>query len=95
MAHSTYAGAQPSHCTWKVGTTEPSPHVHQPTKRNDKILDSIIEHIGNTPVVRINRIGKTEGVKCDLGTMPFRTSFRLVSPRLSARAPPVSFALPF
>lgn len=32
--HSTYAGAQPSRCTWKLGTTAPSPHPMRPTKRS-------------------------------------------------------------
>ncbi|KAL1919188.1 uncharacterized protein VTP21DRAFT_2570 [Calcarisporiella thermophila] len=30
------------------------------------ILDSILDHIGNTPLVRINRIANSEGLKCDL-----------------------------
>jgi len=31
-----------------------------------KILNTILEHIGNTPVVRINKISKKEGLECDL-----------------------------
>jgi len=34
--------------------------------RKDKILDNILDHIGNTPVVRINRIGKSHNLKCEL-----------------------------
>ncbi|KAJ2802247.1 cystathionine beta-synthase, partial [Coemansia guatemalensis] len=30
------------------------------------ILDSILEHIGNTPLVRLNRIAKAEGLQCEL-----------------------------
>jgi hypothetical protein len=31
-----------------------------------KICSTILEHIGNTPVVRINNIGKSAGLKCEL-----------------------------
>ena len=29
-------------------------------------MPNILHHIGNTPLVRLNRIGQDEGVKCDL-----------------------------
>ncbi len=35
-------------------------------KPEPKILGSILEHIGNTPVVRINKIARAEGLKCEL-----------------------------
>ena len=31
-----------------------------------KIMPNILHHVGNTPMVRLNRIGKDEGIKCDL-----------------------------
>jgi cystathionine beta-synthase len=31
-----------------------------------KILDTILDHIGNTPLVRINKIAKDEGLECEL-----------------------------
>lgn len=31
-----------------------------------KIMNTILENIGNTPMVRINKIGKAEGVKCEI-----------------------------
>ena len=31
-----------------------------------KIMPNILHHVGNTPLVRLNRIGKEEGIKCDL-----------------------------
>ena len=40
--------------------------TNKPSEQN-KILDSILDHIGGTPLVRINRIGKEEGLKCELG----------------------------
>ncbi|KAF9958631.1 hypothetical protein BGZ70_009132, partial [Mortierella alpina] len=30
------------------------------------ILDTILDHIGNTPLVRINKIAKSEGLQCEL-----------------------------
>lgn len=36
------------------------------TKQNPKILDSILQHIGNTPLVRINNITKSENIKCEI-----------------------------
>ncbi len=32
----------------------------------NRILDTILDHIGGTPMVRINRIGKEEGIECEL-----------------------------
>ncbi|KAJ3024881.1 UNVERIFIED_CONTAM: hypothetical protein HDU68_007688 [Siphonaria sp. JEL0065] len=31
-----------------------------------RILDSVLDHIGGTPAVRINKIGKAEGLQCEL-----------------------------
>merc|ERR1719498_1260987 len=31
-----------------------------------KICETILDHVGNTPLVRINKIGKAEGVECEL-----------------------------
>ncbi len=33
-----------------------------------KIMNTILENIGNTPLVRINSISKKEGVQCELCT---------------------------
>ena len=32
----------------------------------NRILPNILDHIGGTPMVRINRIGHEEGLECDL-----------------------------
>eukprot|EP01098_Paradermamoeba_levis_P004426 TRINITY_DN18_c0_g1_i1.p1 TRINITY_DN18_c0_g1~~TRINITY_DN18_c0_g1_i1.p1 ORF type:complete len:501 (-),score=206.94 TRINITY_DN18_c0_g1_i1:143-1645(-) len=57
----------PTKCTWHLGTTEKSPHQQIPlTTPEPKILTNILDHIGWTPVVKINRIGKSEGLKCEL-----------------------------
>ncbi|RLN88323.1 hypothetical protein BBJ28_00009439, partial [Nothophytophthora sp. Chile5] len=31
-----------------------------------KILDSILDHVGNTPLVRLNTISKKAGLECEL-----------------------------
>lgn len=57
----------PVKCTWHLGGNNgPSPHAVKPTVRNTKIMDTILENIGNTPLVRINKIGKEQGINCQL-----------------------------
>lgn len=45
------------------GTTEQSPHVHEQHAAKPKILSTILDHIGDTPLVRINKIAKAEGIQ--------------------------------
>lgn len=59
-------GEGPAKCKWALGTTEPSPHAHEQLKERPKIMDTILENIGNTPLVRINKITKAEGVQCEV-----------------------------
>ena len=40
--------------------------VHQPRFVAPKICDTILDHVGNTPLVRVNRIGKEEGLECEI-----------------------------
>ncbi|CAG8622286.1 11800_t:CDS:2 [Ambispora leptoticha] len=47
-------------CTWSV------PHKHQKSLPEPPILDTILDHIGNTPLVRINNITKSEGIECEI-----------------------------
>eukprot|EP00457_Paulinella_chromatophora_P003845 gb/GEZN01003853.1/.p1 GENE.gb/GEZN01003853.1/~~gb/GEZN01003853.1/.p1 ORF type:complete len:531 (+),score=65.21 gb/GEZN01003853.1/:22-1614(+) len=56
----------PSKCTWRPETTEPNPHGPPVVRRKNKIMNSILEGIGNTPMVRINSITKEEGVQCEV-----------------------------
>jgi cystathionine beta-synthase len=47
------------------------------------ICSNILESIGNTPMVRINRIAKDEGLLCDVGTLlPFFIAQQLMRPPL-------------
>eukprot|EP00096_Caligus_rogercresseyi_P013011 TRINITY_DN567_c0_g1_i3.p1 TRINITY_DN567_c0_g1~~TRINITY_DN567_c0_g1_i3.p1 ORF type:complete len:562 (-),score=171.51 TRINITY_DN567_c0_g1_i3:138-1823(-) len=56
----------PSRCTWSVNSKEPSPHSKDKPKEKIGIMPDVLYNIGNTPLVRINKIGKAEGLKCEL-----------------------------
>jgi cystathionine beta-synthase len=56
----------PIKCTWHLGTQEKSPHEHQPVVPKPKIMNTILENIGNTPLVKINKIAQEEGIECEL-----------------------------
>jgi cystathionine beta-synthase len=53
-------------CTWHLGTTEPNPHSSHPRVPRPKILPDILSNIGETPMVKINKISAKEGLKCEL-----------------------------
>uniref|UniRef100_A0A914W537 Cystathionine beta-synthase n=1 Tax=Plectus sambesii TaxID=2011161 RepID=A0A914W537_9BILA len=57
-----------SQCTWEPGKSrEGCPHNFQPYPRErPKVLPNILSFIGNTPLVRINKIAKAEGLKCEV-----------------------------
>jgi len=55
----------PLKCTWFPGTTEKSPHEHYRRPR-EKILGSALDFVGNTPMIRINKIGRDAGLQCEL-----------------------------
>uniref|UniRef100_A0A8C7MTI3 Cystathionine beta-synthase n=1 Tax=Oncorhynchus kisutch TaxID=8019 RepID=A0A8C7MTI3_ONCKI len=74
----------PSRCTWKLGmSSAESPHCH-----SAKILPNILRRIGDTPLVRMNKIPKAFGLKCELlakceffnagGSVKDRISLRMV-----------------
>ncbi|NXC12115.1 CBS synthase, partial [Corythaeola cristata] len=57
----------PSKCTWELGKPlSASPHHHTTLPEPLKIMPSILNKVGNTPMVRINKIGKQYGLKCEL-----------------------------
>ena len=53
-------------CRWSLNTAEISPHTFEAHKPTPKICDSILDAIGNTPIVRINNMTKQEGITCEL-----------------------------
>ncbi|NXH73903.1 CBS synthase, partial [Hydrobates tethys] len=57
----------PSKCTWTAATpATKSPHSCMPLPEETKILPNILNKIGCTPMVRVNKIGKSYGLKCEL-----------------------------
>ncbi|CAG8568926.1 11740_t:CDS:2, partial [Scutellospora calospora] len=53
-------------CTWATSTAYPHPHHHEEHLPEPPILDSVLDHIGNTPLVKINKITKSEGIECEI-----------------------------
>ena len=54
-------------CTWSLSPSHPAdPHAHVQATPEPAVLSSILEHIGNTPCVRLNRIPQSEGIECDM-----------------------------
>ncbi|KAI8062509.1 cystathionine beta-synthase [Gongronella butleri] len=39
---------------------------HVPVTPHPKVFNTVLENVGRTPLVRINKIGKEEGLKCEL-----------------------------
>ncbi|XP_062606583.1 cystathionine beta-synthase-like isoform X1 [Saccostrea cucullata] len=57
----------PSKCTYyEAKSMKDSPHNHKELKPKPKIMPNVLYNIGNTPLVRINRITKEEDVQCDI-----------------------------
>eukprot|EP01119_Soliformovum_irregulare_P001822 TRINITY_DN1162_c0_g1_i1.p1 TRINITY_DN1162_c0_g1~~TRINITY_DN1162_c0_g1_i1.p1 ORF type:complete len:519 (-),score=171.00 TRINITY_DN1162_c0_g1_i1:175-1731(-) len=57
----------PLKCTWHLGQKDQkSPHEHYRNPRNTRIMQNILENIGNTPLVRINKIAQDEGLECEI-----------------------------
>lgn len=55
-------------CKWKLGENNDAqcPHVREKRDYSAKIKDSIIDCVGNTPMVRVNNITAAEGIECEL-----------------------------
>ncbi|KAG0042345.1 hypothetical protein BGZ83_000565 [Gryganskiella cystojenkinii] len=54
-----------SNCGFK-GCNQIGSHRHEEHVAEPPILNTILDHIGNTPLVRINKIAKSEGLQCEL-----------------------------
>jgi len=77
----------PSKCTFSLESSlEDSPHRHRKLCPTPKIMTNILENIGNTPLVRVNNIGKNDGVKCEmLAKCEFFNSGGSVKDRIALR----------
>lgn len=47
--------------------------------RSDIVLDSVLDAVGNTPLIRLDRIAKHEGLRCNLRKSMRSPSCRVVS----------------
>ncbi|XP_028991663.1 cystathionine beta-synthase b [Betta splendens] len=57
----------PSRCTWRLGApASESPHSHPERTKATSILPNILGQIGHTPLVRLNKIPKEFGLKCEV-----------------------------
>jgi cystathionine beta-synthase len=62
----------PSKCKWNLSESKEirdskDPHFHEKyEEKRPKILPNILSAIGNTPLVRLNKIPKQYGLKCEL-----------------------------
>ncbi|KAH3715485.1 hypothetical protein DPMN_058196, partial [Dreissena polymorpha] len=58
---------RPSRCTYhEASSPKDSPHVHLPLIPKPAIMSSVLDNIGNTPLIRLNRIPASEGVQCEV-----------------------------
>lgn len=55
-----------SRCKWSLKTTEPCPHSSNKLQPKLPIMPSVLDNIGNTPLVQINKISAKEGIKCQM-----------------------------
>ncbi|GAB5360822.1 hypothetical protein AAMO2058_000660200 [Amorphochlora amoebiformis] len=54
-------------CKWALDKPGvPNPHNSVPRRARPKIMKTILEAIGDTPLVRIHTISKKEGIKCQI-----------------------------
>lgn len=55
-------------CTYHLGSKiQDSPHVHEPFRPlPKKIFDDVLDAIGNTPMIKINKVGLDQGIECEL-----------------------------
>ncbi|XP_060531256.1 cystathionine beta-synthase-like [Cylas formicarius] len=58
----------PKKCLWKesLGKNIPSPHTRENWKHNYKIYPDVLSLIGNTPMVKLNKIPKEYGLTCNV-----------------------------
>ncbi|XP_011306213.1 cystathionine beta-synthase [Fopius arisanus] len=78
----------PSRCTWTRSGTN-SPHIKRDVFNDrKKVLPDILEVIGQTPMVKLNKVPKSHGVKCEVfvkceflnpgGSVKDRIGYRMV-----------------
>lgn len=57
---------RPPRCTYhQAKSMDESPHIHIPLKPKPAIMESVLENIGDTPLVKLNKIPASEGLQCE------------------------------
>lgn len=53
-------------CTYgKGGKMEDNPHIHDPFRPEPKkIYEDVLDAVGNTPMVKINKVGLMDDIQC-------------------------------
>merc|ERR1719433_2118024 len=82
-----------SRCTWKPNENKvdlkammQGPHSLDKPKENIDIMPNVLYNIGNTPMVRINKISKSAGLKCEmLAKCEFFNAGSLMKDRITLR----------
>jgi len=66
----TAPAAVPLRCPWRPDMSAEErardPHPHSAPAPRPRILASALDAIGNTPLIRINKIAEEEGVECEI-----------------------------
>nr|XP_009858242.1 cystathionine beta-synthase-like [Ciona intestinalis] len=77
----------PPKCTWSVNTSQVCPHpVVRPLRNRNVAFGSVLEAIGDTPMVRLSRLEKEYGLKCELyGKCEFFNAGGSVKDRIGLR----------
>lgn len=58
---------QPSKCTWHLGADpKTTPHTITPLEAPKRLMPNVLHCIGNTPLVKLNKIPQAEGIKCEM-----------------------------
>jgi cystathionine beta-synthase len=74
-------------CTWSAGKA--SPHTTVPLRdrhERDSVLPDVLRMIGNTPLIRLDKIARSEGLKCNLlGKCEFFNAGGSVKDRIALR----------
>uniref|UniRef100_A0A1A9W8N6 Cystathionine beta-synthase n=1 Tax=Glossina brevipalpis TaxID=37001 RepID=A0A1A9W8N6_9MUSC len=77
-----------SKCPWRLGTKDKTIHTRREIAHCQKITLNILDNIGCTPLIKLNNIPKTEGIKCEMyakceflnpgGSVKDRIGYRMV-----------------
>ncbi|XP_049951948.1 cystathionine beta-synthase isoform X1 [Schistocerca serialis cubense] len=79
----------PSRCTWHLGADgKTTPHSLEKLTPPKKIMPNVLHVIGNTPMIRLNNIPKSRGIKCEMlvkceffnpgGSVKDRIAYRMI-----------------